>query len=365
MENGYDRTIKYINILNKMQKRISTYEGFLIIKNLYFTNNTFYYFLCILFRFIHLISFCLNFDYNEDNNQQSIRQNIKKLSCFSLFQQLKISYRNYMVIYLLILIIFIMKVIIIEYNLYKFKQFKNTNKWNIPNKFQIIIDHILFLLFPFIIEFLSFIYYICFFPSEFIIKSEDIYTPEKILALILSTILIIFYNIENYINIICSNKVFITSIYEANSNLKLEKVRNNRPVKYRYSSSDIFIFILLQNFVIFLPLEKYLNLKNKMIFKIIISLIIILMVFIFFFSNKKEYNYFNFINIFINMIFLFCVYSLIFDFIIFLSKYKIANSLNEIIYILIKVIISYAIYLLLENQKISFLKSKISEILFK
>ena len=365
MDNVYDRTLKYINILNRIQKSISTYEGLLIIKNLHFTNNTFFYFLCILFRSIHLISFCLDYTNITNNNNKSIKQYITNFTCFNLFQHINISFRHYIIILLLILIISIIKVIIIEYSLYKFKEFKKTNIWNIPNKFQIILDHILFLLFPFIIEFLSFIYYICFFPSKFIIKSENVYTPGKILALILSTILIIFYNIENYINMICSNKVFITSIYEANSNLKEEKVKNNRPVKYRYSTSDIFIFIFLQNFVIFLPLEKYLNTKNKLIFKIIVSIIILLIIFIFFFCKKNEYNYTNFINTFINVIFIFCFYSILFDFILFLSRYKLSNPVNELIYILIKIIISYVFYLLIEKQKYSFLKSKIAEILFQ
>ena len=364
MNNVYDKTLKYINILNKIKKNISTYECMLLIKNLYFTSNTFYYFLCILFRSIHLISFCLDYD-NIMNNNKSFKQYIKKFTCFSLFQQINISYRNYIIIFLLIFIIFIIKIIIIEYNWYKFKEFKNTGIWNMANKFQIIIDHIIFLLFPFIIEFLSFIFYICFFPSKFIIKSENTYTPVKILALILSPIFIIFYNIENYINMICSNKAFITSIYESNSNLKEGKIKNNHPVKYKYSKVDIFIFILLQNLVIFLPLEKCINIKNKMIFKIIVSIFILLIVFIFFFCKKKEYNYINLINTFINLIFLFCFYSILFDFIIFLSQYKLSNKFNEIIYILIKIIISYIIYLLIEKLKNSFFKLKIAEILFQ
>ena len=365
MNNGYDRTLKYINVLNRIQKKLSTYEDLLIIKNLYLTNNIFYYLLCILFRSIHLISFCLDFGNITINNKKYIGQNLKNFTCFGFFQQFKISYRNYMIIFLLLLIIFILKIIIIEYSLFKIKKFKNTNKWNIPNKFQIIFEHIHFLFFPFIIEYLSFIYYMCFFPSKFIIFSENKFTTEKIFALILSTIIIVFYNLENYFNIICSNKVYTASIYEINSYLKEEKRNNNRPVQYKYSFIDIFIFVFLQNLVIVIPLERYLKKRNKMIIKIIVSIIILLIVFILFFSKKKEYNYSNFINSFINIILLFCFFSIVFDLIIFFSQYKLSNRLNEIIYILITLIFSYVIYLLYETQKKIYFKTKISELLFQ
>ena len=284
MNNGYNKALEYISVLNRIQKKLSTYEYLIIIKNLYFTNNIFYYLLSILFRSIHLISFCLDFGNINNNNKNYIGQYLKNFTWIGLFRQFNISYRSYMIIFLLLLIIFILNIILIEYSLYKIKKFKNTNKLNIPNKIQIIIDHILFLFFPFIIEFFSFIYYICFFPSKFIIISENSYTPEKIMALIISAIIIVFYNIENYINMICSNKVFVASIYEANSNLKEEKRNsNNRPVQYKYSIIDIFIFTFLQNLVIVIPLERYFNKRHKMIFKIIVSLILLLAVFIFFF----------------------------------------------------------------------------------
>ena len=55
MELLYDKTLKYVNILSRIQKRTSIEEGYFIIIRLYLTNNTFYYFLCILFRFASLL----------------------------------------------------------------------------------------------------------------------------------------------------------------------------------------------------------------------------------------------------------------------------------------------------------------------
>ena len=39
MDNSYDKSIKYINIFNRIRKKTSSFEGFLIMKSLYFTNN--------------------------------------------------------------------------------------------------------------------------------------------------------------------------------------------------------------------------------------------------------------------------------------------------------------------------------------
>ena len=47
-----DNQEKYRNILNRIHKKISIYEGLLIIKKQYFTDNIFYYFFCVLSRFI-------------------------------------------------------------------------------------------------------------------------------------------------------------------------------------------------------------------------------------------------------------------------------------------------------------------------
>ena len=74
--------------------------------------------------------------------------------------------------------------IAINYNyLKKLGNYKNTYKWPFPTKYQIIIDHINFLLFPFIIEYLSFSYYIYFYPKTFIIRLND--TNEKYLLIII------------------------------------------------------------------------------------------------------------------------------------------------------------------------------------
>jgi hypothetical protein len=95
-----------------------------------------------------------------------------QLTCFKLAQHFNLSYKIYFIIILIILIFFLFNLKLtlnIILDLYKIK---STYKWPIPKKYQIIIDHVNFLLFPFIIEFLSFSYYMYFFPDKFIIKYD-------------------------------------------------------------------------------------------------------------------------------------------------------------------------------------------------
>ena len=157
---------KYFNILNRIQKKYSIYEGLFIIKKQYLTNNSFYYFLCIFFRFIYIISISGNyFSVFERGRPRfySFQSYLSKLTCYNLFQQFTISYKIYFFIVLVILIFFLINVKLTSNIVIKLKKYKSTYKWPLPTKYQIIIDHINYILFPFIIEFLSFSYYMFFF----------------------------------------------------------------------------------------------------------------------------------------------------------------------------------------------------------
>ena len=55
MENLFDKKLAYSNILNRINKKYLSYEGLILLKKLYFTDNIFYYYICILIRYIHLM----------------------------------------------------------------------------------------------------------------------------------------------------------------------------------------------------------------------------------------------------------------------------------------------------------------------
>ena len=216
MEENYDIK-KYHNVLNRLSKKTATYEGLIIIKKQYFTDNIYYYFLCLLTRFISLLALSGDYSDHYRNNNIGNKNNVmpfqlyfKSCSCHDIikFFNINLSKETYSTLTLIIAFLFVIRVLM-NYNIIKqIKNVRETEKWPLPNKYLIIMDHIVFLVFPYIIEFLSFIFYIYFFPQRFVIKSNNKYNNNIYIAMILNIILIIGYNVDNYIFIICSNRKF-------------------------------------------------------------------------------------------------------------------------------------------------------------
>ena len=259
----YDKNLKYINILNRIHKKISIEEGFLIMIRLYLTNNYFYYTICILFRFISLIiisgDYKNYFDKEEliDNNF-NVMQFFRKLTCHNIIKQIHISDIIYIELCILILILFLIRIVIYLNLIKRLKNYKNLNIWPVPGKFQIITDHIIFLIFPYLLEFLSFSYYIYLFPDKFIIKYNSENKILLFIIIIVNTLLIIGYNINNYIFLLCSNKIYTTNKFEAFSRMKNEKdYKYQSRISYRSSNIILYNYIILQNFVIFQTTGNY------------------------------------------------------------------------------------------------------------
>ena len=367
MSDKLDNNSRYIDILNRIQKKFSTYEGLLIMKRQYFTNNIFYYFLCLIVRFIHILSFCG--DYYSINyiirKITSFKQFLKRLTLFNFVKNINISYKIYFISILVILVLFLIRLFFLFKIVKTLNNSKHADTWILPNTYQIIIDHIIFLFFPYIIEYLSFIYYMYFFPNNSIIKSNNIKNIALFLFIFINTVLIIEYNIDNYLGIICSNKIFTSTIFEANSYIKEKKNRNNKSISYVHSNMVIYIFIFLQNFVLILNLENHFNNNYKLFFKEFISILLILNILILFIYRINKFNYYNFINSSFNIILFFCFYTIILDLIIYLCGYNLSSQLNEIIYVFIKIFLSYMSYLLFTIKTNSFLENLITEIIFQ
>ena len=371
MSDVYNKSSKYYNILSRIQKKYSIYEGLFIIKKQYLTNNSFYYFLCIFFRFIYIISISGDYEFTFRRGYSrinTIQNYLRKLTCFNLVHQFNLSYKMYFII---VSIIFVFLLINLKLNsniIVGLQKYKSTNKWPLPKKYQIIIEHVNLLLFPFIIEFLSFSYYMYFFPDKFIIKC-DIKNQKLLLIffMIINTFLIIAYNLDNYIDIVCSNRLFTITIYEADSYAKENKVKKNKikPIAYRCSNIFFYILIFLQNFEIFSMIENYINDRLSLITKIIISIILLLAILAILLGQLNEFNYNNSINVSFNILIFFCIYSIIFDLILFLSRYRMKNQANQIIYELIKLFLSFITNLIFIMKNINFLESKMTEILFQ
>ena len=369
MSNIYNQKLKYIDILNRFQKNSSFKQilFFIIKQNL--TNNVVYYFFCVIFRYIHLISISGDYTnaFNDNMNEYSFQNYLKSFTCHNLIKNSKLSYPNYLLICILLYIIsFIM---IINY-IHCIRKIKSYNKYSniIPfqNKIINIIGHLLFLLFPFIIEFLSFPYYIYFFPNTFVIKKVYGTMLSLFIIIIINTFLIVMYNIFNIIYIICSNKIFSTNIVEAY--LKINSKKNQisyKPIRYKCSNLIFYLFIFLQNFPLLSLIEDYFNNKGKFFFKIEISILIFTIIFLLFFKRLHDYNCQYFMNILINVLLLFCFNSIIIDLFIYLSKNEMKNKTHVIIYLLIKIFLSYLLYFLFILKTHKLFKEIIPEILFE
>ena len=172
MKEFFNQKSLYINLLNLINKRLSFYEIFIIMKKRHLNNNTLYYFLCILFRFIHIISFCGGYNNLSNGINSSLNQYVKTLTLFHILDKGSfISYKSYVAIDLIIFVLFIFRIIIFAYNLQNVYKNKIINDGTYPYKIQTLMEHITFLFFPYIIEYLSFIYYIIFIPNNFIEQS--------------------------------------------------------------------------------------------------------------------------------------------------------------------------------------------------
>ena len=374
MEILNDQKTKYDIILNRIQKNGSNKEGFLLIIKQYLTNNIVYYIIYVLLRFIPLIILTGNYHETFMNSDSpgfisaSDSKWVRNITIHKLINLMKIGESTYICISLLLFVLFIIRLILYLLISNGLKNNEINNKWPIPTKYQIVMDHIVFLFFPYIIEFLSFIYFIIFTPNKFVIKQNPNNNNKELLIIILitNTLLIIGYNVINYIYFICSNKVYMITWYEAYEAINKEKYEIiNKSIKYKYSKTIIYVIFLFQNFVLFQNIELYIN--NKYIFKIVITCTIIFIFIVSFFMALHNYNYSNLINIIVDILIFYCFYSIILDYFVYLfDNHLIINSITEIIYILVKILISFLSYISLkEKMKRKYLKNNINEVLFE
>ena len=372
MENFYNSKLKYDNLLNRIQKSVSVNEGFFLIIKLYLTNNICYYFLCVFFRFIPLMILIGNYQdtflsINDENYNKSVSASkwLRKITLYQLVEIIGMSEKFYINLCLVFFVLFIIRLALylIIFNGLRNKEINY--KWPMPSNYQILMDHIAFLFYPYILEFLSFIYYIMFTDNKFIIKTGNKNNFLLIIVMIINTLLIIGYNITNYIYFICSNKVYTITWFEAYENTNSDRyIGVNKPIKYDYSKPVFYIILFLQNFALIETIELYIS--GKKIFKIIISCVLLFIFLVLFFMTIHKYNYTNFINIVINILVFYCFYSLIVDFFIYFFDHVIMEASTEIIYLLVKFLISFLTYISIKikiNRK--FLKNNINEILFE
>ena len=316
---------KYVQIIQQQGKKTPALVPLLLFIKVDSTANEFYYLFTFFLRFVGFIIICGNFAINKSlqNDYLSISIIFRYLTSYKIAEQFKMTNFAYNIISLLL---FILSIVFIFFYYKTFRTIKKKIKLTKIStfKFQIMLDHLIFLVFPLVIEFLSFIYYIEFLDEKFIIhKNSSSYL--NVVNLILNSISIIFYNFQAFLHILCEN----------------DPVNDDGLVKTKYGKNKLIILCIMQNIIMIECLELYLSEKNLMIYKVILNIGILIFLVCLYIDSYNKYNYENNLNYFINIMSIFCFYSIVFDIILSLLDYKIETYDTLVFYTICKIIISF------------------------
>ena len=357
---------KYIKVLSRLGKDFSPFEGLLIMMRSYATNNVYYYIFCVVFRALYLIMISGNYiNPFLHINSQVIQDSSKIFSLHYVFKNFTLNYCDYVKICVVLYSLFILRVSMTLYVIKLFYEHKYNDSFPVPFKYQTIADHLIFLFFPFLLEFLVVPYYIYNCEGKFVVQYDSIDKGELILIMIINTFLILVYNLHNYSYMNCINKNYTNNDSEAILRTKNEKVFENSFVSYRDSGLTFFCFIIFQNVPLIQNIENYISDKSIIYYKASISIIFVLIMILIIRERTHSYNYSNLINSLISILLLFCFYSIVFDIIFYLFKYVFKNWLNELIYIIEKFLIAYITHLLIVYSCNRHLEKQITNILFQ
>ena len=88
MIDEYDKNAQYTDVLNRLQRKTTSDEGFYLMVKNYFTNNIFYYFLSVFFRLNSLLlisnQYTDLFDIYSDYNSKLYKKVLGTLSLYNI-----------------------------------------------------------------------------------------------------------------------------------------------------------------------------------------------------------------------------------------------------------------------------------------
>ena len=330
LNDNYKIGLAILRMHGKVNKSLLPY----IIMKIIICDNIIFLILYIFISSLSFIILCSDFipDYNK---YKYFSAWIRLLTPFSLIEKLNISNYEYIIICSVIFIICILRLIYMLVFIYRVEHFQNKDVYKLKiNIFVLILNHIAYALFSYIIEFLSFIYYIEIIPNTFIIRKDStINDITSKLFCFLNSLFIIIYNINNYIFILLINKPTSNNSFSFRMNIP---------------NSKLYILIVFQNFSLIHPIQCYLNQKAFRIWSIAYNIIIFLIILWIYFICIKIYNYNNIINTIISLIGEFCFISLIMELILFTFSIKNENTYELIFFIFIKLLLTVCLHFCLQ-----------------
>ena len=217
---------KYTQVVQHVHKNIPVYVPFALMMKIDFTENFAFFFASYFFRFIGIIIHCGNFaiEKNQILENKTLSKWLRNITAYKIVEVLGITNMPYIAISLTIFVLFCIRIFLYGTTIYKINSKKDIESIR-PYRFQIFMDHIVFLFYPFLLEFLSFSIFIMVLPNKFIIK-KDANNLLNIIVCLLNVILIFCYNINGIIYMTCVNRPLTDK---------------KTPVKYRYSEKKFYL----------------------------------------------------------------------------------------------------------------------------
>ena len=332
---------KYNLTILRMNKKANKGILFYLIMKISIYNYIIIHILFIIISSIGLLILCN--DFNPDYTKYKYLSNwIRFITPYTLVKTLKISHLTYIIICSMIIVLCLIRNLRLVKLMFDIKKYYILDNQNLEiNNFMIIINHIVYIFFSYIVEFLSFIYYIEVIPNNFIIKKDQsISEVINILFCVLNGIFIIIYNI--------SNVLFISLINRPTSD-------KSYPIKLRLPKSKLVLFIIFQNFGIIHPIQCYLDKSAIKIWCIIFNLLCLLLFIYLYLITLRFFNYDNICNSIISFIGEFCFISVIMEFILFFFVIKPENNKLLFYFTLLKIIITLCLFFFLKKIYIKLL----------
>ena len=341
---------KYFQIIKLTSKDTPSLVVLLLFIGADAIENEIFYLFAIFFRFLGLLIICGN--YNNSSSSYSDHLTIstffRYFCSYGLTEKLRMSNLVYVVLSIIIFLLLLLMIFLysrIFHSIKKKKNLENISTYTI----QIILQNLFFLLFPYIIEFLSFIFYLQF-TNEFIIK-KNLSIFINMIIMIINFFSIIGYNFLSYLNILSINSPFD---------------ENNDKIKLNYGRNKLIIISLIQNIVMIESLVLYLTNNYLTIYKTALNISILIIFVVFYLYSHYNFNYRTKTSYLINILSIFCFFSIFLEMILYFLGYKIKSYVTLFFYSICKLIIAfcfdYITNIIYENKMINLLSQKLFKI---
>ena len=183
--------MSFNNIIRIIHDKVPTYISFLMLLKYHFTNNCFFHLLSYFLRFNSIIILCANFSLKLNQiKSKSLPYYLRYLTSAKILDLISITNSSYIIISIIIFILFWFRVVSYIIIMIELKSRKHLSKFYlIYYRFLNVFEHLVYFLYPFILEFLAQIIFSFIFPDTFIFKKDN----SKILNLIIAILKKIFH----------------------------------------------------------------------------------------------------------------------------------------------------------------------------